>query len=342
MRMRGMYGLPPTVLDTYTNSDIDEEAGALVLVPMYSDMLPDLWPNNTDPTQASHMATVADTVLTKAAHFAHHQLGAQVLGLGAILPHPTITNFGRRLLAIDGMSDLVTTTGHGGTVYMIVNTIKKILRETSVQSNGQIGVLGGAGSIGWSTTIAALELIEEHRIFSYDKRAIDLSAFDDLKDKVLVADTAANVLRQCNIVVAAVTGRIDLGQTEYDDLDLDGKVIIDDSQPGCFDKQQVEAKNGKLVWVVGEDGSDSRFITRDGLYTDGIPYNYGDDSGLYGRYSEFACGQEAAVIAKYEAHEHAITGPVKPDDVMAIAKLFDDAGVRVAPFQAFGRPVLLD
>lgn len=341
IRMRGMYGLPPTILDTYTRSGIDEEAGALVLVPMYSDMLRDLWPNRSDPMQASEMAAVADSVLTKAAWFARYQLGAQVLGLGATLPHPTVTNFGQRLRDINGMSDLVTTTGHGGTVYMIIETIKKILCDTPVRSNGRIGVLGGAGSIGRSTSVAALEMVENHRIYSYDKRPLDLAGYERLSDKIEVAASAADVLRRCNIVVAAVTGRIDLNHNEFDDIDLDGKVIIDDSQPGCFDRDQVEARNGRLVWVVGEDGSDSKFMTRDGLYTAGIPYNYGDDSGLYGYHSEFACGQEAAVIAKYDAREHAITAPVTPHDVMAIGKLFDDAGVRVAPFQACGRPVLI-
>jgi predicted amino acid dehydrogenase len=286
------------------------------------------------------MADVAATVLRASAEFAHLRLGAQVLGLGAILPHPTITNFGRRLHALDGMADLVTTTGHGGTVYMIVSTVKKILRETSIQSRGRIGVLGGAGSIGWSTTVAALEMVDGHEVYSYDTRVADLTQRAKLRD-VVVASSVVDVLRNSNIIVAAVTGTIDLDGDEFKDLDLDGKVIIDDSQPGCFDRDQVEARGGKLVWVVGEDGSDSEFITRDGLHTDGVPYNYGDYSGLYGRASEFACGQEAAVIAQHGAYDRAITGPVTPENVREIGELFEVSGVRVAPFQAYGRPVRL-
>jgi hypothetical protein len=341
-RMRGIYGLPPTVLDTYTKSDCDRETGALVLVPMYSDMLNDIWPDRTDFTQAAHMADVAATVLRASARFAHLRLGARVLGLGAILPHPTMTNFGRKLHEIDGMQDLVTTTGHGGTVCMVVNTVKKILSETSIQSRGRIGVIGGAGSIGWSTTVATLEMIDGHEIYSYDKRLNDLRERASLTDNVIVASSVADVLRNANVIVAAVTGTIDLDDDEFADLDLDGKVIIDDSQPGCFDRGQVEARRGKLVWVVGEDGSDSEFITRDGLHTNGVPYNYGNNAGLYGRSSEFACGQEAAVIAQHGAYDRAITGPVTPENVREIGKLFADSGVRVAPFQAFGQPVWLD
>ena len=82
-----------------------------------------------------------------------------------------------------------------------------------------------------------------------------------------------------------------------------------------------------------------RDVTRDGYHTNGIPYNYGDKSGLYGEASEFGCGQEAAVIAQSREFEKAITGPVAPENVHVIGELFRAAGVRVAPFQAFGQPV---
>lgn len=332
-RMRGMYGIPPTPLDTYTKSDADNETGALVLVPVYADMLTDPW------TDVNDLAAVSGLILKAAIQFAHIRLGAKVVGLGATLPHPSVTNFGQHLHAIDGMEGLITTTGHGGTVYMIVETVRKVLYETSIESGGRIGVIGGAGSIGWSTIVALLEMIEDHKIHSYDRRVMDLNSYATLSDRIHVAESAADVLRETNIIVAAVTGRIDLDDKEFAGIDLAGKIIIDDSQPGCFARRQVEERNGKLVWVVGEDSSSSKFISRDGLHTNGVPYNYGDHSGLVGHHSEFACGQEAAVIAKYGAYEHAVGGPVTPDDVRTIGRLLKDAGATVAPFQASGKPV---
>jgi hypothetical protein len=332
-RMRGMYGIPPTLLDTYTKSDADNETGALVLVPMYADMLNDPWPDTKD------LVAVSGVILKEAIQFAHIRLGAKVVGLGATLPHPAATNFGRHLRAIDGMENLVTTTGHGGTVYMIAETVRKVLTETSIESRGRIGVIGGAGSIGWSTIVALLEMIEDHKIHSYDRRVMDLASYATFSDRIHVASTAADVLRETNIIVAAVTGRINLDDEAFAGIDLAGKVIIDDSQPGCFTRRQVEARDGKLVWVVGEDGSRSKFISRDGLHTNGVPYNYGDHSGLDGHHCEFACGQEAAVIAKYGAYEHAVRGPVTPEVVRTIGGLLKDAGATVAPFQAFGKPV---
>ncbi len=343
IRMRTMYGLPPTVLDTYLKSNDDNETGALVLSPVYSDMTADIRPDKDSIAQRIRLLEVGGHILKATAEFAHHRLGAEVIGLGATLPK--VTYFGQALRNLEGMENLTTTTGHGGTVYTIVETARKIMEETAVETHGKIGVIGGAGSIGWSSTIATSEMINDHTILSYDintERLYGMIAINKKADKVSVAESAAEVLRDTNIILTAITDRIDLNDPAYDDLDLTGKVIIDDSQPGCFDAKQVEAKGGKLVWVVGEDTSDSAFITRDGYHTNGIPYNYGDQSGLYGYRSEFACGQEAAVIRQTGRYSDAITGPVQPYNVRVIGELFHAAGVRVAPFQAFAKPVHID
>lgn len=343
IRMRTMYGLPPTILDTYSKSDNDQETGALVLSPMYADMINDIRPDRDSFAQKIRLLEVGGFVLERTAHFVHKQLGADVVGLGATLPK--VTHFGHALRSLEGMDKLTTTTGHGGTVYMIVETARKVMEETSIESNGTIGVIGGAGSIGWSSTVATTEMLQDHKILSFDinsERLYGMIGKSKLGHRVAVGESAAEVLKETNIILTAITGRIDLDDDEYRGIDLTGKVIIDDSQPGCFDATQVEARGGKLVWVVGEDASDSKFITRDGYYTNGKPYNYGDKSGLYGIHSEFACGQEAAVIGKNREFHKAITGPVTPENVRIIGELFRAAGVRVAPFQAFGHPVHID
>lgn len=343
IRMRTMYGVPPTVLDTYLKSGSDHEAGALVLCPLYNDMQRDIRPDRNSAAQKIELLQVGACIIEKTAHFAHVRLGADVVGLGALLPK--LTNFGHALRSFGGMEKLTTTTGHGGTVYTIVETARKVMEETSVESHGKIGVIGGAGSIGWSSSVAALEMITGHTVLTYDmniERLHGLIGANHLHGWIDIAQSAAEVLKNCSIILTAVTSHIDLDDKAYEDIDLTGKVIIDDSQPGAFTGAQVEAKGGKLIWVVGEDGSDSQFITRDGLYTNGTPYNYGDSSGLFGHRSEFACGQEAAVIAQSREFDKAVTGPVTPDDVRAIGALLRAAGVRVAPFQAFGQAVAME
>ncbi len=344
IRMRTMYGLPPTILDTYLRSDQPHESGALVLSTMYADMIPDLRPNRNSPEQTMQLLKVAQFVLKETVEFSHKRLGANVIGLGAILPK--LTDFGNSLRAIDGMDKLVTTTGHGGTVHMIAETVDKITRETSVDHHGKIGIIGGAGSIGYSSLDVLRDRLHTVDIYTFDKNEqllqTKLAARDDAAHLHQMKDAIA-VLQTTDIIVSAITGRINLDQVDpHQAIDLSGKVIIDDSQPGCFDQEQVTQRGGRLVWVVGEDGSQSDFIVRDGIFSGGSPYNYGDKSGLYGERSEFACGQEAAVIAKYQAYDKAIRGPVDPDSVRAIGKLCLQAQVRPAAFQAFGQPVQID
>jgi len=339
------------VLDTYMKDGNPSHNGALVLAPVFEEMKTDYFSGSQDPVVIEREAIRAmqdlEHILGKTATFAHHYLGAEVIGLGATLPG--LTNFGAMLRQQPGMDKLVTTTGHGGTVYTIVETARKIIdEEPSINSNGEIGMIGGAGSIGWSSTVASLDMIKDHKIVSFDTRMDRLGNMieDDknamYKDRIESAPTVRDVLERTNVIITAITGTIDLNDPEYEDLDLRGKVIIDDSQPGCFDKEQVEARGGKLVWVVGEDGSESGFITRDGFHTGGKPYNYGDSSGLYGAKSEFACGQEAAVIAAYGAYDRAINKRVEPRDVRLIGELFKRANVLVAPYQAFGKPVSIE
>ncbi len=338
VRMRTMYGLPPTVLDIYGKSANPSEKGALVLSPLYTDMLKD----PQDMEQTLRMLKVVDKVLEETAKFVHLKLGADYAGLGAILPSPSLTNFGRKLRAIDGMGNLTTTTGHGGTVYMIGQTALSVLRNNHVNASERIGVLGGAGSIGWSSIQALRKMAPDHQIHAFDKREERMHNLLDNKPelgRVAIAGSIADVLMQNKLIVSAITERIDLEDPPYRDIDFNGVVWIDDSQPGSVDRQQLEARGGHVVWVAGQDKSDNGFMTKDGYYSDNIGYNYGDTSGLYGETTEFACGLEAAVVAASQKPENAVGGPVQFEDVERIGELFDQYGVAIAPFQSFGQKV---
>lgn len=339
MRMRSQFGLPPFVSDTYTRSDKAVERGALVIAPLYQDM-------NVDIVSEADRLAVGYRALEASVRFSHHKLGASVIGLGALLPQ--ITKFGSLLTGMEGAEQRTTTTGHGGTVHLIAETVRKVLEVPSVGAkfDGVIGVIGGAGSIGWSTISTIRHMLPDVKVHTFDTRVSRLRDIldDESTPNVRIYEGVIDVLEASNIIVSAITSVIDLGAEEQRlgrSIDLSGKVIIDDSQPGSFHRQQVEERGGKVVWVVGKDISPSGFMTRDGLYTGGVPYNYGDKSGLYGIESEFGCGIEAAVIAQACAYEKAIKAPVTPDDVKKIGELFESAGATVAEFQSFGQPVEL-
>jgi hypothetical protein len=303
-------------------SSNENEAGALVLAPLYADMPRDIWPNPADVDQAKQLAGIVDYLLDKTAEFVHHSLGANFVGLGATLP--LLTNFGNKLRQAPGMNKLTTT------------------RRSNVDSGGTVGVIGAAGSIGWSSVLALKKMLPDHKIEVFDKRVnrmqAMLAANTDL-GALERRESAADVFKNNNYVVCAITDKLDLDAPEFTDIDFSNIKAIDDSQPGAIDRVQIENRNGQVFWVAGKDASANRFMTRDGYYTDGAPYNYGDNSGLYGKSTEFACGLEAATIAARGNKWNAINKPVEYKDVQVVGNLFDEYGVDVADFQSFGKPV---
>ena len=137
--------------------------------------------------------------------------------------------------------------------------------------------------------------------------------------------------------MTAITERIDLDEEEKisgKPIELFGKTIIDDSQPGCFDRAQVEARGGRLVWVVGEDTSEQQAFKRLG------GYGYGEAAGLYGDKAVWGCEAEAGSIAMSRSYDHAVNTQVSSEIARKVGKICFDAGVRVSsPLQSFGQPV---
>ena len=343
IRMRAMYGFPPAVLDTYLRSSNDDEAGAVVLAPLYTDMIRDIWTDPSSVEQSMRLAKTVDEILVKTAQFVHLRLGADFVGLGATLP--LLTDFGDKLRRIEGMEDLTTTTGHGGTVYMIAKTTLELMKRSYIDSGGTIGVIGGAGSIGWSSVQALRKMLPDHKIDVFDKRAdrmIDLLAANPELDAIELRESVSDVFKNNNYIICAITDQLDLTTPEFEEVDFSKIRVVDDSQPGSIDRIQIESRGGKVFWVAGKDGSASKFMTRDGYYTNGVPYNYGDNSGLCGESTEFACGLEAATVAAHGDKSKAVNKRVQYRDVEVVGELFDEYGVEVADFQSFGRPVDID
>lgn len=343
IRMRAICGLPPTVLDTYLRSGDARETGALVLAPLYADMTGDIWPDPTNAAQSACLVSSVDEILRRTAYFAHIRLGADFIGLGATLP--LLTDFGNKLKTAEGMQNLTTTTGHGGTVYMLAKTALEVMRRSGVDSAGRIGIIGAAGSIGWASLQTLHKMLPRYTFDVFDARDGRmrelLATHPDVADSVCVRASAGEVFANAHYVVCAITGQLDLTTPEFGDIDFTMKRVIDDSQPGAVDRVQIERLGGKVFWVAGKDASATGFMTRDGYYTNGVPYNYGCRSGLYGSATEFACGLEAAVVAASGSTQFAVASRVDYSDVAAIGSLFEQYGVTVPELQSFGHPVEL-
>jgi predicted amino acid dehydrogenase len=334
IRQKTVVGLPPCILDSYTASDESDRRGALVLAPIFGDMERDTVTHTglRRQYQRVKLARLVARNINLTAKFSSEVLGAKVMGLGAIIP--AVTKFGTTIKN----PEITTTTGHGGTVDLILQTAKKSFESLGGTAQG-VGVIGGAGSIGYSTLDVVRDSLPDQRVITYDKNTDRLRQLvDDREDsrEISVVDGVSVLLMDADVIIAAVTTPIDLDVVDPgSELDLRGKIIIDDSQPGSFNREQVEARGGRLVWVVGNDSSEDGFLQRTHGYT------YGTEAGLYGSHAVWGCEAEAAVIAASGEYDKAIQERVTPRHARQIGELCARYSVTTAPFQSYGNPVSL-
>ena len=236
-------GIPPLVLDQYL-PDENGKKGYIVLAPIYTDSMFDLSPELASENAISKINDSVD--------FCQSRLGVKSVGLGAVLP--AITRFGQTI----NNKEVITTTGHAGTVYLMDRTIRSAVDRKLVKPEAldKIGFLG-LGSIGRSAAEIITSNFPEANISIYDsnEKALNRGSYtlDEIEREHRICKDVLELINKSNIVVSAITEHIDLDDIDPNlELDLTGKMIIDDSQPGSFDKNQVEDRGGKLVWVVGQ------------------------------------------------------------------------------------------
>ena len=321
-RQRLISGLPPCLIDEYTDSD-GEAYGAILLIPLFMDMVKDI-------RSGIQLKLIANKIIADSARFARDDLGISVLGLGATLPK--LTKFGARIRR----HGIVTTTGHGGTVYIIVKTLEAVMEKRKADFSLPIGCIG-AGSIGASSADLVLQQVPDARILIYDTRPPILAqVVESLGEKygrhrIVAAQSNAQVLSQSQFIISAVTSAIPVAQ----DIDLSGKVIIDDSQPASFDKGEVETHGGKVVWVVAHDSSSDSFLTRRS------DYRFGEE-GLLHKGDVWGCEAEVGSLWRADRLDLALAEQVSPEKALQIGKIMYDTGMTLAAFQQEGGAVRIN
>lgn len=313
-RFAVLASMPPFKIETYGKPGKPGK-GVVIFVPIFNDMIKDY--RNKLFLRREVVRRIND-----ATDFAHNRLGVRYVGLGATLPK--LTKFGRAI-----RSNVVTTTGHAGTVWLMERIFEKVLEKYFSDHQGvlKVGFIG-AGSIG----TAALENIgsaynsAEYRIYDIrpqmNQRA--KTKMEHAGINIKISQSNQELIQECDIILSAVTSKIDISG-----LDLSGKVIIDDSQPGQFLREEVKQSGGVLVWVVGSDGSKEKIASRKD------DYSYGAN-GLSSGSDLWGCEAEVAVISHYDRPDLAISADVTSYQVNKIGKLFKEAGIKPAKFQSFG------
>jgi len=321
--VNAVKGVPPCIVDSYP-VDADGRQAHVLFAPILPDMMQDL-----EYPRSLHTARqiINDTV-----RFAHDRIGANIAGLGAILP--LIVQLGKEV-NVEGMT---TTTGHGGTVHLVAETIDRVVAEKGLPGNA-IGIVGAKGSIGRASLAVLLERYPNAKFVVNDTAIADaagikrfLGAFDGADQaRIQIVPTLQEVFDQAKVAVSAITGTIDVAK---ETTNLEGVVIVDDSQPGAFDPIAVEAKGGNVVWVVGQDNSAEGKLTRQGSFRFG-------DTGLMRMKDVFGCEAEASSVYNFDPSS-AISTRVTPAIAKRIGQLFKENEIGVADtLQTFGRAVLL-
>lgn len=325
LRAAFAVGLPPLILDTYSE-EADGKRGYLVLSPIWTDMMEDL------PLGEAYEAAVKrvnDTV-----NFAYGRLGAEIQGLGAIIP--ALTKFGQTI----EHDKVITTTGHGGTIQLIMNTMERAVAEEYITAGqlDKIGVLG-LGSIGESIAEITRDRLPDAEINVFDIRE-EKTAKVAKSIGGIAASSIAEVIRNSEVIISAVTSHIDVEELGLTAEDLEGKLIIDDSQPCSFTPEQVEKLGGTVAWVIGRNSIERTSYNFGGSMADPTKEIFGCEAEAATLASKYRDLQKAGVTredALSTVNEIALQGPVNPDKVRAIARVFDEYNVAAAPLQAFGK-----
>lgn len=326
LRAQMMIGLPPFVIDTY-QKDEQGKRGYLVLAPVFEDLAIDLSSSVSDVVKA------VQHNINAAVDFTYRRFGVRKIGLGATLP--AYTNYGKAIVN----ENVTTTTGHAGTVDLIRKTVETARGEKETHA---IGVLG-LGAIG--EAIARI-MSNEHpnaKINIYDVKKGRVDRIHKSGDMFVPCADEAEVIRSSDIVISAITNRLDLSRLGV--TKLAGKVFVDDSQPGSIDPGQAEALGGAVIWVIGRDTT--------GIVATRRGYDY---ASMVDSHSDlFGCEAEVAALARYEndlrdrgmpekainsiIRKVAVQERVSVRKVRYISALFAKFGIQPSDPQAFGKRV---
>jgi hypothetical protein len=148
-----------------------------------------------------------------------------------------------------------------------------------------------------------------------------------------VAPNVKSLIESSDVIICAATDSMKLADHSINDKTaLRGKVIIDDSQPGCFTPEDIRAYGGELVWVIGQDPTNNEITRRHFDYGWLGPVRrseiWGCEAETYAVYQHNKSGQGLGSVA--------VRRIVRVDDVKMIGRILAQKGTTAAPLQAGG------
>lgn len=333
---RFLVGTPPFIVDQY-GVDAKGRRGYMLFAPFFADMGSDI---------GADAFTTIPKIMRDSIEFAR-KIGVETVGLGATLPGVLFTFDKARediaekvkkglasqkeLDAIDfGDKEMRITTGHAGTVWLITKTLEALKNNGHQGLDGKIGIIG-TGNIGTATLDYLRKgLGYEKDILVSDKAPHRALKLQETIEGVIAAENNTALLQEADTIICAATTPVRLRKLGGLGLEaLRGKAIIDDSQPGAFDPDEVKAYGGQIVWPIGQDTTPLGEMTLEWLTYSGY--------GPVRRSEVWGCQLESWLVQRHQkVSELAVRSQVQPQDVLRIDPYLRKHGIKAAPLQAQG------
>lgn len=327
-----LRGMSTFIADEY------EGGGYLVVTPIsLMDMLSDV-----DATELLPLAQarVNDSVRIGKA------LGCIDHGYGAIIPG--VMGYGRA----NTVEGVTTTTGHAGTAALVSMIVDKIIASMpeSRRQNVRIGVLG-LGRIGLPAAGVVADLYPDAKVTVFDPKTSRVrKLLDRSAGRFTAGENEADVLNGSDIILsfAGVTINLrDKASPNYVAIEtLEGKTIVDDSEPRSFLRDQVVELGGMVLDVLARSQEGASLLLR---RRSGMGYGHTMVEG-WGTF--FGCEAEVAHLNNLRKRlladgmpadevqtiigDRAITGFIEPEVVRQWKEEMTAAGVEPAEFQHSG------
>lgn len=326
---RMLVGMPPFVLDYY-GEDSTGGGGIMIFAPLSLDMPNDL----VEQHGVESALEMADNIAKETSWFARDRMGVKLMSLAALLPK--VTNWGE-MFKYPGID---TTTGHGGTTWLIGETVQKIINEGRIDPRleNRLGVIG-VGGIGLAAADLMLGSNPDVQVAINDHiptRLAEVAEFLQARygeNRVIVKEDKAELLKFGGVTVSAITKPIDLTRIGLKPGDLEGRAYADDSQPAQIASEQVIELGGQHFGVIAADGSSFGAVSPQRFNYGGMGPYFATGDAKKEPGNAYGCCVEGAALYYGGGMEHRLTAPVDGDTTRLIGEYCAKLGITAATLQ---------
>lgn len=324
-----LRGIPPWVVDYYQTDERGNQ-GLLVCANVSRDMQED-----SSKASIGEGRIAARNMINDAVDLAADGFGAWAIGYGATFPG--IMQYGDKTRN----PNVVTTTGHAGTIVEIFEPVNE--RYPDPKTVRALGVIG-LGAIGARIADVAGDMYPNAAIRINDKKPRYVANAMQSRPGRFTPASNEEIVSESEVVVSALTEGLSLKEMGLRKEQVAGTMIMDDSQPGSFNAQEVEEMGGVVLWPIATD-STGRIQRRFCGYGDLMVNKKSDLFGceaevasLVALYNEARSYGFTHNQAKHEALKQAVRGPVTVEQVHQTARRFKKYGIGPSVPQSFGKP----